>query len=248
MCRFGAEVDPSCGFFEGLDMDKAVVLLSGGINSAVAASAFRQRCELFPLFVQYGQRAAGKEAAAFDALCHHFDARHVWKAELTHFRQVGGSSLIDPTREIEDACALTHGVASTFVPGLMPALLDIGMSFAARIGARYLVTGVSEAIGEPSPGSAVMYPDNRREFLSNYQYLIESALPAGTKLTLESPVADFDRPEIVKLGSRLEVPFDLTWSCYHGGDKACGTCFGCASRAVGFLDSEIADPQVVSRV
>ncbi len=90
-----------------------------------------------------------------------------------------------------------------------------------------------------------MYPDNRREFILNYQYMIDSAMPERTQIKIETPLIDFSRTEIVKLGQRLKVPFESTWSCYEGGEAPCGKCFGCASRASGFLQAAIPDPLIL---
>ncbi len=226
-------------------MDKAIVLLSGGLNSAVAAASLADTHQLHMLFAGLGQQPQEREVAAFESLCTHFHSQHHWRVELSHFKQVGGNALIDPKREIEDAQDLDNDVANTFVAMLMPTLLDVAASFAFRIGASHIITGLSEALNEPGPGVGVMYPDNRREFIMNYQYMIEAAMPERTKITIETPLIDFDRAEIVKLGQRFKVPFESTWSCYVGGDEPCGKCFGCVNRAGGFLQAAIPDPLIL---
>ncbi len=227
-------------------MEKAVVLLSGGMNSAVAAASLNDKYELYMLFVQFHQRPGLREQECYQQLCNHFQVRHHWKVEFSHFRQVGGNAFVDPKQRLPEALELTHDVAETFVPALLPTLFDAAAAFAYRLGAGHLVTGVSENLTEPSPGVAVMYPDHRREFLDNYQYMLASALPERRKVDLLSPLVDFSRTEIVKIGARLGVPFEHTWSCYDGGESACGKCFGCVSRAGGFLEAGIADPLLVS--
>ena len=226
-------------------MDKAIVLLSGGLNSAVAAATLADTHQLHMLFASFGQQSQEREVAAFESLCTHFHSQHHWRVELSHFKQVGGNATVDPKREIEDAQALDNDVANTFVAMLLPTLLDVAASFAFRIGANHIVMGVSEALNEPGPGVGVMYPDNRREFIMNYQYMIESAMPERTQIKIETPLMDFSRTEIVKLGQRLKVPFESTWSCYEGGEAPCGKCFGCASRASGFLQAAIPDPLIL---
>ena len=226
-------------------MEKAVVLLSGGINSAVAAATLAESHELYMLFAQYHQRPLNHELHAYEALCKHFNVRHHWRVDLSHFKQVGGNSFVDPKREIEQAAMLDEDIAGTFVAMLMPTLFDVAASFAFRIGAKCIVTGLSENIDNPPPGNNTLYPDNRRELIQNYQYMLESALPERSKVTVEAPVMDFDRAEIIRLAQRLNVPLASTWSCYQDGDKPCTTCFGCASRAAGFLNANIPDPLIL---
>jgi 7-cyano-7-deazaguanine synthase len=215
------------------------------MNSAVAAAELADTHQLHMLFVSFHQRALKQESQAFERLCRHFSTQHHWRVELSHFRQVGGDALVDPKRDIEDATSLPHDVPATFVAGLMPALLDVAASFAYRIGAKHVITGVSAALAEPGPGVDVMYPDNRREFIMNYQYMIQSAMPERARITIQTPLIDYDRAEIVKLGQRLKVPFEATWSCYRGDEAPCGRCFGCASRAGGFIQAAIPDPLIL---
>ena len=227
-------------------VDKAVVLLSGGLNGAVAAATMREQYELYPLFIAYHQRAMRREAEAFEAQCTHLGVKHHWRAELSHFKQVGGSAIVDTKRDVEDATALDTGVPATFVPMLLPTLLNTAAAFAQRIGARVLVTGISEAIDQPPPGRAVMYPDQRREFIYSYQYMLDAALPDRQRIRVETPVIDFQRREIVRLGARFKVPFDSTWSCYLGDSQPCCACYGCASRAVGFAEAREPDPLLLT--
>ncbi len=90
-----------------------------------------------------------------------------------------------------------------------------------------------------------MYPDNRREFFTNYQYMLESALPPRTKLQILTPLIDLSRTEIIRLGERYKVPFELTWSCYQGAEKPCGRCYGCANRTAGFIEAGLPDPLIL---
>lgn len=212
------------------------------MNSAVAAAAAAQHSELYMLFVNLAQRPLERELAAFERLCRHYRAQRVWKAELSHFKQVGGNAWIDPVRPVPKAGEFERDVAATFVPGLMPALLSVAASFACRIGAVRIVTGLSEALDEPPPGSAVLYPDHRAEFVRCFQNMLELALPPRTPLVIDAPVIDLTRAEIVKLGTRLAVPFEHTWSCYHAALRPCGQCFGCVSRTTGFLQAATVDP------
>ena len=95
----------------------------------------------------------------------------------------------------------------------MPTLLDVAVSFAYRVGAQTIITGVSDSTAEPGSSVPEPYPDNRREFILNYQHMLDSALPKSNRIVIETPLVDFDRSEIVKLGARLKVPFESTWSC-----------------------------------
>ncbi|MCG3137836.1 MAG: 7-cyano-7-deazaguanine synthase [Phycisphaerae bacterium] len=225
-------------------MERAIILLSGGLNSAVALASLRQTYEQFPLFVNLYQRPAEREARAFEQLCAHFEASHNWTVELSHFKQVGGNAYVDPQKKVESVEQLGKDIAGTYVAMLMPTLLDIAATFAFRVGAQHIVVGLSEAINQPEPGISVLYPDNSRGFIFNYQHMLETALPRRTRLTVQTPLIDFDRREIVLLGQRCKVPFELTWSCYQNSEQPCGRCFGCVSRATGFIAAQLPDPLV----
>lgn len=227
-------------------MEKAVVLLSGGLNSAVAAATLARTQELCTVFAHFHQRALQQELKAYEKLCEHLGVLHHWRAELSHFKQVGGNALVDPRREIEDAAAAGCEAPGSFVAALMPALLDVAVSFAVRIGAASVVTGISEAVHESGLTGAAAYPDNRREFVHNYQYMIDSALPKRSRVKIEAPLIDATREEIVRLGARFKVPFEATWSCYDGGEAPCGRCLGCAVRTRGFNRAGMPDPLSVS--
>lgn len=227
-------------------MHKAIVLLSGGLNSATAAAQVKQDHELYAVFVNFHQRPALKEQRAYEVLCEHLEVKHHWKVEMTHFRQIGGNCFVGPKRGGNRSEDATSEPTSRFVATLIPTLLNTAAAFAARIGAGSIVVGISEAIGEPAPGSAALYPDNRREFLTNYQYMLDSAFPPRQRIAVSAPLIDFDRSEIVKLGQRLQVPFAETWSCYEAEQSPCGMCFGCSSRAAGFMKAGVADPQAIS--
>lgn len=219
---------------------KAVVLLSGGLDSAVTLyMARKDGYECHCLIFDYGQRhkkeigQAKKIACAAGSDLKVVKLKFPWK----------GSSLVDTeqvmpmgrtVQEIKDA-----DVPSTYVPGRNTIFLSIAASFAEAIGASAIFIG---AHYEDSSG----YPDCRKEYLEAFDRVIKLGTKAGIKnmLELKFPLIRKSKDQIIKTGISLGVPFELTWSCYSGGKTPCGQCDSCILRANGFKKAGMADPLV----
>ena len=223
-------------------MDTAVVLHSGGINSTVAACIAKQECNVALLHVDYGQRAAIRERKCFEDIAQFYQIREAHVTELGCFSDFGGNARCESHLDIEDANASTPGVPPSFVPGLMPTLLGIAVAFAQQKNATRIYIGTSEQPGPPIADDRTPYPDHRREFYQRFSYMIDTALPADTKLKIELPLIDLTRKEIITLGLKLNIPFPRTWSCLRNAEKPCGTCLGCATRVRGFIAAGTIDP------
>lgn len=223
-------------------MDRAVILFSGGINSAVAAALARENYEPALMHVAWGHRTADREAACFEQLAAALRVERTIVAELPCMAMFGGNARVSKRFAIDDANALGKDTPATFALGLMPAMLSLAAAWAAAIGARRIIVGTGEDYQLPGPALSALYPDRRREFLQVFNLMLEYAKPPGRELTVEAPLIDLPRLEVIRLGHRLHVPWEKTWSCYRSTDAPCGRCLGCANRANSFLKAGLPDP------
>jgi 7-cyano-7-deazaguanine synthase len=214
---------------------KAVVLLSGGLDSAVTAYAAKADGRaVIALTVDYGQRhkreieCARKIAEAVGALEH-----KVIQLDLTEF---GGSALTDPKIEVPDSCAA--GIPATYVPARNTILLSLALAYAEAAGADEIHIGVNSV-------DYSGYPDCRPRFIRAFQelaYVATKRAVEGAITTVKTPLISLSKKQIIELGARLGVPFELTTSCYRGGKRACGTCASCRLRREGFKQAGVKDP------
>lgn len=223
-------------------MDRAVVLVSGGVNSAVLAALAREQYEPALLHVAWAHRSAEREAAAFQQLADVLNIEKRITADLSCLSAFGGIARVSRRLAIDDANALGQETPTTFVLGLLPTMLSLGTTWAAAIGARRVLVGTGEDYGLPGPAISRLYPDRRHEFVQVFNLMLEFAKPPGRELLVEAPLIDLSRPEVIKLGARLNVPWEKTWSCYRNNDRPCGRCLPCANRTNGFLRAGIPDP------
>jgi len=223
---------------------RAVVLLSGGLDSATAsAMARREGWALSGLTVRYGQvHACEIEAARRIAASLGF-VRHI---ELdVDLKQFGGSSLVGegeiPDRPLtSDLSPLTSTVPSTYVPARNTVLLALALAWAETLAASRIVIGVN-AIDYSG------YPDCRPEFVAAFEYLATLATRAGLEghaPRIWAPLQQLSKAAIIRAGVELGVDFSLTHSCYHPGPggQPCGRCDSCRIRAQGFAEAGVRDP------
>ncbi|MBD1496860.1 7-cyano-7-deazaguanine synthase QueC [Xanthomonas citri] len=217
-------------------MKKAVVLLSGGMDSAaVIALAQEQGFAVYALSVRYGQRhtseldAAARVAAAQGVIAH--------KVVDVDLRSIGGSALTD---DIEVPDAGGDGIPVTYVPARNTIMLSLALGWAEVIGANDLFCGVN-AVDYSG------YPDCRPEFVRAFEVLANLATKAGVEgagLRVHAPLQFLSKADIVREGVRLGVDFGVTVSCYRADadGRACVHCDACRLRAAGFADAGIPDP------
>src|SRR5215472_11464406 len=218
---------------------KAVVLMSGGMDSCVTAAIARQNYEIAALHASYGQRTERRELQCFQALADHFGAIQRLAVRLDHFRPIGGSSLTDPAMLIHDADLSNQDIPNTYVPFRNAHFLSIATSWAEVLGATKIFIG---AVWEDSSG----YPDCRPEYYEAFNRLIRTGTRPTTDITIETPLIHLSKHEIVRKGIDLGALFHLTWSCYRDSDVACGVCDSCALRLRAFQEAGIDDPIVYS--
>lgn len=214
----------------------AVVLMSGGMDSAVCtAIADAQGYEIAGLHLNYGQRTQKRELQAFQDIVAHYKIRQTLVVDVSHFAQIGGSSLTDTHIKVSEANLHTTIIPTSYVPFRNANILAIATSWAEVLGATALFIG---AVEEDGSG----YPDCRKEFFEAFQQVINTGTRPETSITIYTPLISLSKKEIVQKGVQLNAPFHLTWSCYQHESLACGVCDSCALRLRGFSGAGIDDP------
>ena len=223
------------------DPPKAVVLVSGGLDSAtVLAMAQAGGYQCFALTVDYGQRH-GSELQAAVRVTRAADVP--LKTIVVDLRAIGGSALTDSTIEVPvnaaaDGCPAT--IPATYVPARNTIMLSLALGYAEVLGAEDLFIGVN-AVDYSG------YPDCRPEFIAAYQQMARLATKAGVdgrRMTIRTPLIHLSKAEIIRRGTRLGVDYAQTVSCYQADDQgqACGVCDSCRIRADGFRAAGFIDP------
>ncbi len=220
-------------------MSKAVVLLSGGLDSSVALYlAKKAGHEVHALSFDYGQRH-NKELECAKAIA---NAAGVASHQLVSLNLDlwGGSSLTDKSMEVDDGDVNRSDIPVTYVPARNMVFLSIAASLAEAKGARHIYIGVSQV-------DYSGYVDCRQEFIDAMQFAINKGTVMGAEkgetITIHAPFINMTKTEEIKLGKELGVNFGLTWSCYRGGEKPCGTCDSCLLRAKAFKEAGVVDEQ-----
>ncbi len=224
---------------------RAVVLLSGGLDSAVAlylarAGGFKCSCLIFDYGQRHKREVASAKKIARQAGCDYKLIRldFPWK----------GSSLLDKGRKIRRVAMspcrhVTGKIPDTYVPGRNIIFLSLALSCAEATGARTVFIG---AHAQDYSG----YPDCRPQFFRAFAKAAHYGTKAGVErrgIKIKTPLIDKTKAGIIRLGKKLGVPFELTWSCYKGGARPCGCCDSCYYRAKGFRRAGLKDPALTDR-
>ncbi|MBV5327700.1 MAG: 7-cyano-7-deazaguanine synthase QueC [Chlorobium sp.] len=207
---------------------KAVVLLSGGMDSLVTtAIANAQGFELAAMHVNYGQRTWHKELEAFRLIADHYAIDERLEINADYLAQIGGSSLTDYSMPISGADLHGLSIPTSYVPFRNAGFLSMSVSWAEVIGAERIFIG---AVEEDSSG----YPDCRKVFYDAFNAVIALGTKPETSIAIMTPLIEMQKSEIVRKGMELTAPFELSWSCYKSEGKACGVCDSCALRLRAF--------------
>jgi len=213
------------GSVDGGGQPKAVVLLSGGLDSATcAAQAIADGFEVIALSFDYGQRHE-RELLAAKAVVKALGIRDHQLVSV-NLAQWGGSSLTDETLQLPTAGVQPNEIPSTYVPGRNTVFIAIALSLAEAQQAEAIYLGIN-AVDYSG------YPDCRPEYLAAFQTLAMLSSKAGLEGNapeLVAPLVMDSKADIVRRALRLEVPIDITWSCYEGGEVPCGLCDSCRIR------------------
>jgi 7-cyano-7-deazaguanine synthase len=213
----------------------AIALVSGGMDSCVAAAIAAKESDLALLHVSYGQRTQARELRAFEAIADHYGAARRLVADISYLGEIGGSSLTDPEIPVEAADLGREGIPSSYVPFRNTHFLAIAVSWAETLGARRIFIG---AVEPDSSG----YPDCRAAYYEAFNELVRVGTKPETEIEVVAPLIKMKKAEIVGLGVELGAPLHLTWSCYKNDDVPCGGCDSCALRERGFKEADVADP------
>ncbi len=219
-------------------MKKAIILVSGGMDSCVtAACAVKQGYEPAFFHVNYGQLTQNRELKAFCDIADYYGVKDRLIVDIEYLKKIGGSSLTDRSIKVEEGTEpkKSGALPSTYVPFRNGNLISIAASWAEVINAGRIFVG---AVDEDSSG----YPDCTAEFFKKFNELFGAAFSSGFELKIETPIINLSKAEIVRLGTELNAPLHLTWSCYQSEDKACGVCESCFLRLRGFKNAGIKDP------
>lgn len=216
-------------------MKKAVILLSGGLDSATClAIAKEQGFEQYCISFLYGQRHS-IELEKSEDLARKYACPH----EVIEIPKIKGSALTDATTEIKKS-GVTNEIPVTYVPARNTIFLSFALSYAESIGAYDIFIGVN-ALDYSG------YPDCRAEYIKAFQAMANLATKAGVEgktTKIHTPLIDLTKAEIIKKGTEIGVDYAFTSSCYDPDidGKACGTCDSCRLRLKGFAEAGIEDP------
>jgi 7-cyano-7-deazaguanine synthase len=233
---------------------RAVVLASGGMDSATAAYvAAAAGHDLYLLHTSYGQETEDKEFECARRLADEVDAADFLRVETGHLAAIGGSSLTDEEMDVADADLDTveqrstsrsseqdsledsEDVPSSYVPFRNANLLSMAVAYAEAndCGAVYIGAHTEDFSG---------YPDCRPAFFEAFQQVIDAGTKDDTDIDLRAPFVEWSKTDIAERGLDMGVPYEHTWSCYRAEAPACGTCDACAFRLQAFQNLGVRDP------
>ena len=220
-------------------MKKAIVLLSGGLDSTTALYFAKSQGfdELYAITFLYGQKH-DKELKSAQAVAKAVGVKEHKIVNLL-LNQWHGCSLTDPDMDVKDGNAERQDIPDTYVPARNMVFLSVAASWADALDITDIFIGVSEV-------DYSGYVDCREEFIKAMEQAVNLGTILGAEkkqhITIHAPFMHMTKADEVKLGERLGVDFGLTWTCYRGGDKPCGTCDSCLLRAKAFAEAGVEDP------
>ncbi|WP_205427390.1 7-cyano-7-deazaguanine synthase QueC [Halorussus sp. MSC15.2] len=215
---------------------RAVVLASGGMDSATAAYvAAEEGYDLYLLHTSYGQETEGKEYECARRLADEIDAADFLRVETGHLATIGNSSLTDDEMAVEDADLDSEEVPTSYVPFRNANLLAMATSYAEANDCEAVFIG---AHSEDFSG----YPDCRPAFFEAFQHVVDTGTKDDTDIEIRAPFVEWSKTDVAERGTELGVPYEHTWSCYRAEAPACGTCDACAFRLQAFRNVGVRDP------
>jgi len=216
---------------------KAVICVSGGMDSMVALAYAALKYEPVMMHIDYGQLTEARERESFTQLASWYNVpvsnTHFFKTDV--LQKIGTSCLTDASIEVPKGGIRPDTIPESYVPFRNGIILSMAAALAQAIDANYIYTGFVE---EDSSG----YPDCREVFVEAFQYAIKEGLRPTADVRIMTPVLRMTKMEVVKVAITLKTPLHLTWSCYEKEDLACGVCDSCRLRIKGFSEMGVIDP------
>jgi 7-cyano-7-deazaguanine synthase len=213
---------------------RAVVLLSGGMDSCVCAALAVRDYDAAAVHVLYGQRTEERERQSFLAICRRLGIHDQLIVRNEALRAIGHSALTDQNIAVPRSEEAGLGVPVTYVPFRNTHFLAVAVSWAEALDAEKVYIG---AVEPDSSG----YPDCRPAYYAAFNEVVRAGTKDG-RIEIVTPLIAMRKSEIVRLGLELNAPFDLTWSCYSREDRACGVCDSCVLRLRAFEAAGVKDP------
>lgn len=217
---------------------RAVVCLSGGMDSCVCAALAARDYEVYAVHFSYGQRTEARELRSAQEIARLTGVRELLPLKIDLFRRIGGSALTDPGIAVPEASENEAEIGSeipvTYVPFRNAHFLSAAVSWAEVLGAKTVFIG---AVEQDSSG----YPDCRPAYYDAFNQLIKTGTKEG-EIRVVTPLIAMRKSEIVRLGVELGAPFHVSWSCYSGETEACGVCESCVLRLRAFREAGAVDP------
>ncbi|MBS1801434.1 MAG: 7-cyano-7-deazaguanine synthase QueC [Acidobacteria bacterium] len=223
---------------ETTDRPRAVLCLSGGMDSTVCASLAARDYDVYALHFSYGQRTEARELASATEIARLTGVKEFLPLKMDLFRRIGGSALTDATIAVPDApveeASIGTAIPVTYVPFRNAHFLSAAVSWAEVVRAKRVFIG---AVEQDSSG----YPDCRPAYYDAFNALIRQGTKEGD-IRVETPLIHLKKSEIVRMGVELGAPFHVSWSCYSGEREACGVCESCVLRLRAFREAGSIDP------
>jgi 7-cyano-7-deazaguanine synthase len=216
---------------------RAVLCLSGGMDSCVCAALAARDYDVFAVHFSYGQRTEARELRSAQDVARIVGVKELLHLKIDLFRRIGGSALTDASIAVPVAgeeATIGSEVPVTYVPFRNAHFLSAAVSWAEVLGAETVFIG---AVEQDSSG----YPDCRPAYYDAFNQLIKMGTKDG-QIRVKTPLIEMRKSEIVRLGVELDAPFHVSWSCYSGETKACGVCESCVLRLRAFREAGAVDP------
>jgi 7-cyano-7-deazaguanine synthase len=230
----------------GSGRPRAVVCLSGGMDSTVCAALAARDYESYGLHFSYGQLTEARELRAAREVARMVGMQELMELKTELFRRIGGSALTDAGIAVPEATGVEAGagrsgseVPVTYVPFRNAHFLSAAVSWAEVLGAKTIFIG---AVEQDSSG----YPDCRPAYYEAFNELVRRGTKEG-EIAVVTPLIRMRKYEIVKLGVELGAPLHVSWSCYSGETEACGVCESCVLRLNAFAEAGMVDPVPYAR-
>jgi len=219
----------------------AITVLSGGLDSTVASSIFKEDYKLHALTFDYGQKSVEMEIKSAKAVCDEINAEHTiiklpWLAELGGSALTSDEDIPEPEdADLDNIDSSLKTAKSVWVPGRNVVFTAIANSFAEAEDAKIIIVGWDLE-------EAVTFPDNSKEFLDAFNKVLD--VGSFDEIKIEAPLIGMDKTEIVEIGNNIEAPMELSYSCYKGFEYHCGVCESCMRRKRAFKKAGVKDKTV----